>query len=123
MNWVHEGALPIVRRESPAAREVRSVGGRPVSLVVTLESDLMGGVEKRILRLVVRKKGVETERERAYLGKVERVRCRSSVSWSWLVTVHLAPRQLWLIDLGRVFKGFPGYSGLPSNGICDSLQA
>jgi hypothetical protein len=33
------------------------------------------------------------------------------------VTVHLAPRQLWLIDLGRVFKGFPGYSGLPSNGI------
>jgi hypothetical protein len=39
------------------------------------------------------------------------------------VTVHLAPRQLWLIDLGRVFKGFPGYSGLPSNGICDSLQA
>jgi hypothetical protein len=39
------------------------------------------------------------------------------------VTVHLTPKQLWLIDSGRVFTGFPGCFGLPSNGICDSLRA
>src|SRR4051794_25365909 len=39
------------------------------------------------------------------------------------VTVHLTPKQLWLIDPGKVFTGFPGCSGLPSNGICASLQA
>jgi hypothetical protein len=41
----------------------------------------------------------------------------------WIVTVHLTPKQLWLIDSGRVFTGFPGCFGLPSNGICDSLRA
>jgi hypothetical protein len=48
---------------------------------------------------------------------------RDRVQARYEVTVHLAPRQLWLIDPGRVFKGFPKYSGLPSNGICDSLRA
>ncbi len=55
------------------------------------------------------------------LGRVLRhTRMRRSLAD---VTVHLAPRQLWLIDSGRVFKGFRGCFGLPSNGICDALRA
>ena len=74
-----------VRRAPSAASELRSASGRPMSLGMTLNSDLVAGVKKRILRSVSRKSVATSVLYRTFCRSLEVVRCRSSVSWSWLL--------------------------------------
>ena len=76
-------AIPLrasARRLSSAASDLRSASGRPTSLGMTLKSDLVAGVKKRMLRLVSRKSVATSELYRTFCRSLEVVRCRSSVS-------------------------------------------
>ena len=53
---------------------------------MTLNSDLVAGVKKRILRWGSRKSVATSVLYRTFCRSLEVVRCRSSDSWSWLLS-------------------------------------
>ena len=71
---------------SSAASELK-IRERPADVAgITLNSDRVAGVKKRMFRSVSRKSVATSVLYRTFCRSLEVVRCRSSVSWSWLLS-------------------------------------
>ena len=78
--------LASVSRSQSAKWCARSASGRPMSAAIMLNSGFSAGVKKRILRSSSRNNIATSELVRMFSRSLARVRCWSSVSWSWLLS-------------------------------------
>ncbi len=74
------------RRSRSPTSGVRSASGRPMSVAMTLNSDLAAGVKKRILSSLSRNRVATPELSRMFCRSLAVLRWRSSVSCSWLLS-------------------------------------